>query len=321
MSEQRSILFDCDPGVDDAMAMLFHTGSGGRFTAIGSVHGNVPAPLGAANALRILDVAGVEDVPVAVGAHRPMAQPLSTAEFVHGDDGLGNTYPPESSRRLESISAAQQIVEAVHRQPGELTVVAVGPLTNLGLALLMDPELPGLVNDVVIMGGNVQLPGNATPYAEANIWHDPEAAALVTEAGWPVTFATLDATMQTVLQPRHLEALAGSDTASGQFVWAILQHYLDFYEAGLGVRSCPLHDPLAIGLALYPDLATYRTLPTRLELRGELTRGSMVCDLRPRAEAAHDEAGSADALPFWPVRYVDELDVERFQALFVESLT
>lgn len=320
MSHQRPILFDCDPGVDDAMAMLFHLGAGGRFTAIGSVHGNVPAPLGAANALRILDVGEAPDVPVAVGARRPMAQPLSTAEFVHGQDGLGNTNRPASSRSLVSISAAEQIVETARRQPGEFTLVAVGPLTNLGLALLMEPDLPTLIPEVVIMGGNVQLPGNATPYAEANVWHDPEAAALVTEAPWQVTFATLDATMQSVLQPRHLEALATAPTPSGQFVWQILQHYLDFYESTLGIRSCPLHDPLAIGLTLYPDLATYRTLPTRLELRGELTRGSMVCDLRPGVEAGHLEAGG-EALPYWPVRYVDELDVERFQALFIQALT
>src|SRR5262249_8080299 len=151
---------------------------------------------------------------------------------------------PPSGRSLQSISAAEQIVAQARRSPGEFTLVAVGPLTNLGLALLMEPELPRLVPEVVIMGGNVQLPGNATAHAEANIWHDPEAAALVTEAPWKVTFATLDATMQTVLQPAHLEALANTTAASGKFIWEILQCYLDFYEANLGVRSCPLHDPL-----------------------------------------------------------------------------
>lgn len=322
MSDFRPVLFDCDPGIDDAMAMLFHLGSGGRFTGVGSVHGNVPSPLGAANALRILDVAGAPDnVPVVVGAAKPMAQPLSTAEFVHGQDGLGNTHRPPSARALQPGSAAEQIVQQARRSPGEFTLVAVGPLTNLGLALLMEPDLSRLIPEVVIMGGNVQLPGNATAYAEANIWHDPEAAALVVEAPWQVTFATLDATMQTVLQPKHLEALASTDAASGRFIWEILQCYLDFYESHLGLRSCPLHDPLAIGLALYPDVATYRTIPTRLELRGELTRGAMVCDLRPTAEVAHDEAATANGKPFYPVRYVDELDIERFQSLFVHSLT
>ncbi len=314
--ETRPILFDCDPGIDDAMAMLFLTGSGGRFNGIGSVHGNVPAPLGAANALRVLDVAGVTGVPVRVGAQRPMAQPLQTAEIVHGQDGLGDVGWPASDARPQPGSAAQQIVDLAHERPGEFTLVAVGPLTNLGLALLLEPELPALIPEVVVMGGAVQPPGNITPFAEANVWHDPEAAALVTEAPWQVTFATVDATMQTVLKPEHLEALQNATTASARFVWSILQHYLNFYESTLGVRSCPLHDPLAIGLALYPELATYRTLPTRLELRGAETRGAMICDLRSGAEAV----GGA-AKDWWPVRYVDELDVERFQSLFIQALT
>lgn len=314
--DARPILLDCDPGIDDAMAMLFLTGTGGEFAAVGSVHGNVPAPLGAANALRVLDVAGVNDVPVTVGANRPMAQPLRTAEAVHGDDGLGNISAPASEQALRPGSAAQQIVDFAQARPGGCTLVAVGPLTNLGMALLLEPELPTLIPEVVIMGGAVQLPGNITPFAEANVWHDPEATALVTEAPWQVTFATLDATMQTVLSPDHLAALENSDTRAGRFVWSILQHYLGFYESTLGVRSCPLHDPLAVALALYPDLATYRTLPTRVELRGAQTRGAMVCDLR-----AGTELGSGGDEPWWPVCYVDDLDVERFQALFIQSLT
>jgi purine nucleosidase len=314
--DARPILLDCDPGVDDAMAMLYTLGAGGSFSAVGSVHGNVPAPLAAANALRILEAGGVPDVPVAVGAHRPMAQPLDTAEFVHGDDGLGNTNRPEATAAPRPGSAAAQIVEQAHARPGEFTLVAVGPLTNLGLALLLEPELPALIPEVVVMGGAVQLPGNITPFAEANIWHDPEAAELVVEAGWQVTMATLDATMQTVLTPAHLAALEGAGTGPGRFVWSVLQHYLDFYEKELGLRSCPLHDPLALALALHPDLATYRTLPTRIELRGEHTRGATVCDLRPGERPAEGPDSA-----WHPVRYVDELDVERFQALFVEALT
>lgn len=314
--DARPILLDCDPGVDDAMAMLYTLGSGGSFSAVGSVHGNVSASLAAANALRILEAGAAPDVPVAVGAHRPLAQPLDTAEFVHGDDGLGNTNVPEAAAQPQRVSAAVQIVEQAHARPGEFTLVAIGPLTNLGLALLLEPELPTLIPEVVIMGGAVQLPGNITPFAEANIWHDPEAAELVVEADWQVTMATLDATMQTVLTADHLAALERAGTRRGRFVWSVLQHYLDFYEKELGVRSCPLHDPLALALALQPDLATYRTLPTRIELRGEHTRGATVCDLRSGEHPAESPGAAWSA-----VRYVDELDVERFQALFIEALT
>jgi purine nucleosidase len=309
----RPILFDCDTGIDDAMAIMHLLGSGGELIAAGSVHGNVPAPLGAKNTLRVLEVADVEGVPVRVGAHRPMAQPLSTAESVHGDDGLGNTRLSEPKAQLQPGTAAEQIVELAHARPSEFALVAVGPLTNLGLALLLEPELPRLIPEVYVMGGAVEAAGNISPTAEANIWHDPEAAALVAEASWDVTFVTLDATMQTVLTAEHFEQIRNSSSPRAKFVWAILQHYLDVYSQWLPGRTCPLHDPLAVALALEPSLATYRTLPTRVELRGETTRGTTVTD---RRGATHDSATT-----WWPVRYVDELDVERFQALFVEALT
>lgn len=313
----RPILFDCDTGIDDALALLYLTGSGGELLASGSVHGNVPAPLGAKNTLRVLEVAGVSGVPVRVGAHRPFAQPLQTAEHVHGDDGLGNTNPPEPKEQLQPGSAAEQIVELARTRPGEFTLVAVGPLTNLGLALLLEPDLPSLIPEVFVMGGAMLPPGNITPTAEANIWHDPEAAALVAEAGWQATFVTLDATMRTVLKPEHLEAIRDSDAGRARFAWSILDFYLDVYQQWIPGRSCPLHDPLAVALALDPSLATYRTFPTRVELRGGQSRGTTLVDLRPTSEGGQADASET----WWPVRYVDELDVERFQARFIEALT
>jgi len=313
----RPILFDCDTGIDDALALLYMLQNGGDLIASGSVHGNVPAALGAKNTLRVLEVAGVTGVPVVVGAHRPMAQPLQTAEWVHGEDGLGNTGQPEPKELLKPGSAAEQIVDLARRRPGEFTLVAVGPLTNLGVALLMEPDLPRLIPEVVVMGGAVSPPGNITATAEANIWHDPEAAQLVVEAPWNLTLADLDATMQTVLTKQQVAAIENSNTAIGKFAWSILDHYLNVYVQWVGERSCPLHDPLAVALALDPSLATYRTLPTRIELRGAETRGTTLCDLRP----GDAERPRPDAESWSPVTYVDELDVERFQALFVHALT
>lgn len=316
MPNSRKLLIDCDTGIDDAMAILYGLGRGATVLGVGSVHGNVPAARGARNTLRVLEVGGAEDVPVRVGAARPLAQPLETAEFVHGEDGLGNTDQPAARGALSEGSAAQQIVDIAHAHPGEFTLVAVGPLTNLGLALMLDPELPRLVPDVVVMGGCVSPPGNITATAEANIWHDPEAAALVIEAPWQKTFVTLDATMQTVLGDEHLAAISGSSAAPAKFVWSVLQHYLDFYAPILGRRTCPLHDPLAVALALDPDLATYRDLPTRIELRSDQLRGTTVCDLRPSGESVPERRGDSGS----SVRYVDELDVARFQKLFVDAL-
>lgn len=311
--DARPVLLDCDTGIDDALALLHLAGRGGRLLGVTSVHGNVPAPTAARNSLHVLDVTGSDDVPVWVGAARPLAQPLSTAEHVHGPDGLGGITTGPPSRRPDPGAAAVRIVETAQRHPRGFTLVAVGPLTNLALALMLEPDLPSLVDEVVVMGGALLPPGNITPTAEANTWHDPEAAQLVIEAPWRTTFVTLDVTMRTVLSEAHLAEIAGSTDPKARFAWAALDFYLGAYQSWIGRRSCPLHDPLAMALALQPDLATYRTVHTSVELHGAQTRGSLVPDLRGSSEAPPAPGGD--------VVYVDELDIPRFQALFVESLT
>ena len=311
----RPILLDCDTGIDDALAILDFTARGGELLGAGSVHGNVPAPIGARNTLRVLEIAGVGQVPVCVGAARPLAQPLMTAEHVHGQDGLGNTNQPSPQRMVGEGSAAEQMVRLAHQRPGEFTLVAIGPLTNLALALLLDPELPRLIPEVIVMGGAVEVPGNVSATAEANVWHDPEAAQLVIEADWQVTLVTLDATMQALLSPSDLEAIRSATSGRAQFAWAILDHYLTVYQQWLPGRTCPLHDPLALALVLNPELAIYRMLPTQVELRGSATRGTTVCDLRV------DPASPAPEPGWRMIRYLDQLDVERFRALFVAGIT
>jgi purine nucleosidase len=310
------IILDCDPGIDDAMAISYLAALGpsrGVLAGVGSVHGNVPAPTGARNALQVLDVNGVSGVPVRIGAAKPLAQPLDTGEMVHGDDGLGGQADGKARALPEPGPAAEQIVRLAQQRPGEMTLVAIGPLTNIALALLLEPNLPDLIPHIVVMGGAVESAGNITPSAEANVWHDPEAAALVIEAQWRTTFVSLDASMQTVLSDEQLEVLASATSARGKFVWAILQHYLDFYVPTLGRRTCPLHDPLAMALALDPDLATYRSLPTHVEIAPGPSRGATIADRR---------GNSSQNVENWPlVNYVDELDVERFQAMFLTAMT
>ncbi|MBI2755290.1 MAG: nucleoside hydrolase [Chloroflexi bacterium] len=310
--ETTRILLDCDTGIDDALAILYLAGlEGVSIVAAGSVHGNVPAPLGALNTLRVLELAGLDDVPVAVGAARPMAQPLQTAEFVHGEDGLGNIHWPMPRRRPSAEPAAQQIVRLAREQPGELVLLAIGPLTNLGLALLLEPELPRLLRRVVVMGGAVYRAGNATADAEANVWHDPEAAELALGAGWPLTLVGLDVTMQVSLAGDALAELQAASSAVGRFAWSILQHYLAFYESYYGARMCHLHDPLAAGIAVDSSLARYRRTPVHVELRGERTRGA-----------------TRGSLPWWlnppsgepEVEVAVEVDAERFVRGFLDVL-
>ena len=185
-------------------------------------------------------------------------------------------------------------------RPGELSLVAVGPLTNVGLALMLEPRLPELVRQVVVMGGAVGAPGNISELGEANVWHDPEAAALVVEAPWDVLFVGLEITMRTALPPAAIERIGATEHPVGRLAWRIMQHYLDVYEKSLGVRSCVLHDPLALALALDPALATYRTVKAYVDTGTSPSRGAIVGDLRASvpARTPRNRAPSGSSTPW-----------------------
>lgn len=306
------IIVDCDTGVDDALALLYLTHqSEADIVAVGCVHGNVPVASVARNTLQVLALAGRPDIPVAVGAARPLAQALHTSEAVHGDDGLGGAARDHRATPIEG-SAAEQLVRLARRRPGELSVLATGPLTNLALALLIEPGLPLLIRQVVVMGGAFSVPGNITPHAEANIFHDPEAAALVMEANWPLTVVGLDVTMATILAEHRLERLESSGSPRAQFSWRALQFYLDVYEQRLGRRGCPVHDALAAAVLVHPDLATGDRVPVHVELHGRLTRGATLIDNRPLPSPEPDR-------PF--VSVVRRVDVDASLDELVDALT
>lgn len=309
------IILDTDPGVDDALAIMYLAAQeDAEIVAVGSVHGNVPAPLAATNALRVLELVGLS-VPVAVGAARPLAQPLQTAEFVHGSDGLGGYAGPEPTGTPVSCSAAEQLVRLARSHPGELTLLALGPLTNVALAVLLEPELPQLLRSVVVMGGAVTVPGNITPYADANFYHDPEAADLVLNAGFPdLTLVALDATEQARAGAEWLTAVRELTGPTAAFANNLLTHYSAFYSNMFGTVTCTLHDPLAAALMLDPKMATYREMPLAIELTGKHTRGQVVSDQRL---IASDEYIAADAgTGRTPAKVAETVDI----ALFLEQM-
>jgi purine nucleosidase len=308
------ILLDCDPGVDDALTLLHLApliASGEvDLVAVGTVHGNVAPDVGALNALRVLERAGLRDIPVAVGAGRPMAQPVAFASEWHGTDGLGETHLPEPAGRPAEISAPDQIVRLARRHPGELTLLAIGPLTNLGIALLLEPSLPELFREVVIMGGAFDHPGNITGHAEANIWHDPEAAELVLGAGWPITLVPLDVTHATALDGEWLDRLAAGEGEIARLAARVLEFYVNAYHRSLGVRGAVIHDALAAMLAIDPSLGDYTERPVRVELRGDRTRGATLWDRRRYA----DEGDRP------PVKVAVRVDVAAFRERLLASL-
>lgn len=278
------VLLDCDTGVDDTLAILvaaLHPDT--ELVGVGSVWGNVDVDTATRNSLHTVHMAGRPDVPVARGAARPLiGTPPVYAFHVHGDDGQGNAGTGRTVGAPVAGSAAEQIVRLARSRPGEIELVAVGPMTNLALALGLCPELPQLVRGVTIMGGAALAPGNVTEVAEANIWCDPEAAAAVFRAPWSLTMVGLDVTMRTTLDESHRARLAAGGSL-GRYVARILDHYMGYFAAtSFGVRRSCMHDALAVAVAcgaLVPDLApTVRALV----VTDGPARGQTVCDLRGR---------------------------------------
>ncbi len=265
----KKIIIDTDPGIDDAMAILFAFQSPEvEVVGLTSIFGNVTTGLATQNALRLVEWADHPHLPVAHGAERPLLLPPGpVADFVHGADGLGNINLPPPRGQATALSAAQFMVNTVMAQPGEITLVAIGPLTNLALALRLEPRLAGAVAEVVIMGGAVTVGGNVTPAAEANIINDPHAADMVLTAPWPVTLVGLDVTLQTVMDDTYLADLEASG-AMGRFIYRMSRFYRDFHLDFYGLPGMHTHDPSAIAYLIDPTLFTTERGPVRVITEG-----------------------------------------------------
>ena len=310
----KRILMDVDTGVDDALAIILaHRSPRAQVVAIGTVTGNTSATQAATNTLKTLDALGAQ-TPVAVGAMQAMARGPFPPEDVHGLDGLGDANLPAPSGAPTGEHAVDQLLRLVHERPGELSLYASGPLTNLGLALQRDPELPRLVKEVMVMGGAIVAAGNSTPTAEANIYHDPEAANLVFAADWPMTLVALDVTMRALLLKDELATLRASDRPLARFTMRILPPYLKLYSQRFGSEAVTMHDPLAMALLLDPSLALERLrLDTRVETAGELTVGMTVADRRPLIGPGYEQ-------PIHPLDIPMEVDTPRFIAMLMDAL-
>ena len=251
----HKIILDTDPGIDDAMAIFFaFQAKEIEVLGLTTVYGNVPADMAAQNGLALVELAGL-DIPVCKGVARPWVGEESTyAHFVHGDDGFGNIKHPKTTRTLDPRSSAQFIIDMARKYPGEITIVAVGPLGNLALALRLEPALPSLVKCVNIMGGAAFVPGNVTPVAEANIWNDAHAAEIVFAADWEVNMFGLDVTYDVPFKPEFIEDLASVNPLMGGFVAKASVFYSDFYSQGKEERVCFYHDAFPIAYMMQPEL-------------------------------------------------------------------
>jgi purine nucleosidase len=285
----RPLILDVDTGVDDAMALLYAAASPEvELIAATTVMGNVTIEDATANTLAVLELIGLELVEVARGASRPLVRDHEPFPVVHGERGLGRADPPAASRSPSSRSGAQLIVEMARERPGEVLLVATGPLTNVALALAEEPQLPELLGGFAIMGGAFAKGGNATPAAEANIWVDPDAAQAVFRgfSGQPPErlplCAGLDVTERVQLSREALDAICAPAPGSplARFLQDAVPFYIEFYERYGEPGGAAMHDPLALAFAIDGSLGTFETTRVEVETEGLWTRGMTVTDLR-----------------------------------------
>ncbi|MDW7746470.1 nucleoside hydrolase [Halomonas sp.] len=251
------IIFDTDPGVDDAQAIaiaLRHPEL--DLLGLTTTYGNVDVETATHNALLLAELAGRE-VPVAQGAAAPLVKARHPPPaHIHGANGLGDIELPPVRGQADPRSAAQFIVDTLNARPGEVTLVAVGPVGNLAAALQLDPTIIEKVKRVVIMGGSIREGGNVTPAAEANMFNDPDAAARVLTAGWPLTLVGLDVTHRCVLTGEHMARIEAGQGALGKVLAGSYGFYRDFYREFLGIDGCCPHDSCALAWLLCPELFT-----------------------------------------------------------------
>ena len=278
----RRFLFDTDTGIDDAMALLLLLRCPElALEGVTTVFGNSTVDNCTRNALAVLELGGRSGVPVARGADRPLLRPYRGRGYtVHGENGLGNvSMPPPQAQPLD-VPAAQFIVERVMAAPGEMGLIAVGPLTNLALALRLEPRIAQATRQVIIMGGAATVGGNASPAAESNIYNDPESASIVFSAGWPLTMVGLDVTLQVMMDESYLARLQAAQTPLTDFIIAITDFYSQGYFQRYGIKGFFVHDSSAVAYAVDSTLFETRMLHIVVDTTDGPSSGRTVADLR-----------------------------------------
>ena len=275
-SPQR-VIIDTDPGVDDAMSILLALNSPElKVEALTVVPGNVDGRQGLENALKLVSLAGRCDLPVAGGAQHPLNQKLITAQFWHGRNGLADVELPASKCKADPRFGPDLIIELVHKYPHEITLIPVGPLTNIALAVSKDPSIVPLVKNIVIMGGSIGG-GNVNGAAEANIYNDPEAASIVFNAGWMVTMIGSDVGERTLMTRKYLADLQALHGPESDFISKLADFYLMRSEKS-GYQGAAMYDPLAVATVIDPSLVTLKDMHVDVETKGEFTRGETVAN-------------------------------------------
>jgi inosine-uridine nucleoside N-ribohydrolase len=321
----RRVIIDTDPGTDDALAIFLALNSPElKVEALTPVAGNVPLELTLPNALRLLEAAGRTEIPVAAGADRPLVRRLITATYAHGENGLGGIQLPEPKTKPVSETAVELIRRVVRASPGQIGIIAIGPLTNIATAFRQDPELPRLIANLTIMGGSLSG-GNVSPAAEFNFYVDPEAAQIVFRSGAPLTMVGLDVTRRAMLTEDHIRRLESSRKNEGRVAGQIARASMTHVRQTNPTGGPAMHDSLAVATFIDPTVVTLQELLVEVETAGVFTAGETVgyrqAPVRRSAPMASETARGDSAPIFQPnAKVALEVDAERFLRMLVERI-
>ncbi|WP_405585907.1 nucleoside hydrolase [Streptomyces sp. NBC_01092] len=311
------VIIDCDTGVDDALALLFavrHPGLDLR--AVTCVAGNTDVDGVVRNTLTVLEQAGAPEIPVARGAGRPLIEPARSARHVHGDDGMGDIGLPAPTRAPADVDAVTLLRREILASPRPVTLVPTAPLTNIALLLRTHPEVTRNIERIVFMGGAVAC-GNATPVAEFNVWHDPEAAAILLTAGVPITMYGLDVFQQVVVPGADVRRLRSSAERGARLAGELLAHRPSAPDITTDAEAGGIGDAGAVCAVVDPAGITTRLLPVEVSLAPGPTRGQTIVDRRPRPGESEIHTGTRD------LHLVDvalDVDVDRFAKLYLSTV-
>lgn len=307
-SMKHKIILDCDPGHDDAMAILLAARHPAiELLAITTVAGNQAVDKTAHNALKVCSLANIRNVPIAKGMDRPLLRPARHAANIHGESGLDGPHLPEPYLELAPMSGVELIIHLLRNSDGDITLVATGPLTNIATAMHEEPSIIPKIKAITLMGGAIGL-GNVTPAAEFNIWVDPEAAEIVFGCGRPITMVPLEVTHQALATETILHRLRTAPGNVAHVAAELLTFFADTYRQVFGFSDPPVHDPCAIAVVVDPTIIKAHMMHVTIETTGQWTTGSTVCDVYGQSgQVANVRVGYA-------------LEVERFWTMMVSAL-
>jgi purine nucleosidase len=308
----KRIIIDTDPGIDDSLAILLALASPEvQLEGLTVVHGNSSTEQGTINALSILELAKASQIPVAHGCDLPLVQPSLLAPETHGNTGLGYAQLPNPQSRPIVQNGCDFLIEQIMANPGEITLVAVGPLTNVALAIRQEPRIVEAVNELFIMGGAIRHEGNTTPLAEFNTYVDPHATYIVFHSGMPITLTPLDVTYQCVLLADDVERIKQVDSDIPSFIGDATRFYMEFHDEYQGIQGCVINDPLTLALTFTPNLCDYKEYYVDVDISGGVSMGKTFADFYTMTEKP---ANMKVALGVRPRDFI-ELFVERMQNL------